>query len=217
MSPRRAQSGLVRGCCLLGVVALVLLGFAAFIADRALAAPDLGQSPRGPGHGESETAIAVTLGAQLALALLTQPHAVVTLSEHDLTVLAAAHPPRDVTGLTARVRDGRIVLSGQHPFGPFTVSPVARVVLSLDVTRSPPSLTSRVAQLDIGQLGLPGFIQDRILGSFGSSIDVNALFNSSPALEAVRAFLECVTVAPEGLRVGVHRPGIALDTAVCAS
>ena len=217
MSSRRAQSGLVRGCCLLGVVALVLLGFAAFLADRALAAPDLGQAPRGPGHGEGETAIAISLGTQLALALLTQPHAVVTLSEHDLTILAAEHPPSDVTGLTARVRDGRIVLSGQHPFGPFTVTPVARVVLNLDVKQSPPSLTSRVAQLDIGQLGLPGFIQDRVLSSFGSSIDLNALFNGSPALEAVRAFLECVSVAPDGLRVGVHRPGIALDTAVCGS
>ncbi|MGH7685693.1 MAG: hypothetical protein ACREN2_02585 [Candidatus Dormibacteria bacterium] len=217
MSPRRAQRGLVRGCCLLGVVALVLLGFAVFLADRALAAPDLGRSLQGPDHGESETAIAVSLGTQLALALLTQPHAVVTLSEHDLTILAAAHPPSDVTGLTARVREGRIVLSGQHPFGPFNVSPVARVVLNLDVTQSPPSLTSRVAQLDIGQLGLPGFIQDRILGSFGSTIDLNAMFNSSPALEAVRGFLECVSVAPDGVRVGVHRLGIAVDTAVCGS
>jgi hypothetical protein len=213
----RAQGGLVRGCCALLVVALVVLGAIAFIADRALAAPDLGAAPRGPDHGDSQTAIAVSLGSQLVLALIAQPHAVLTLSEHDLTVLAAAHPPSGVTGLTARVRNGLVVVSGQHPFGPFTVNPVAHVSVALDVNQAPPSLSSRVDQLDIGQLGLPGFIKDRILGSFASSINLDQLFKGSPALQALRANLECVAISPDGLLVGVHRPGFAPDTTVCAS
>ena len=57
--PVRAQAGLVRGCCLLVVLLVVVLGTGAFFADRALAAPSLGASPRGPAHGESEPAIAV--------------------------------------------------------------------------------------------------------------------------------------------------------------
>lgn len=213
----RAQGGLVRGCCVLVVAALVVAGALAFLADRALAAPDLGAAPAGPDHGNTQTAIAITLAAQLVPTLLIQPHAVLALSEHDLSVIAATHPPSNVTGLTARIRDGLIVLSGQHPFGPFTVNPVARVSLALDVNQSPPGLSSRVNELDIGQLGLPGFIQDRILGSFASTINLDQLFKGSPELAVLRANLECLAIAPDGLRLGVHRPGSAPDTTVCAS
>lgn len=207
----------MRGCCLLIALAVVLLGVLAFVAVRALAAPDLGPPPQGPDHGDGETAIAISLGSQVVTQLLTQPHAVVTLSEHDLTVLATAHLPSGWSNVTARSRDHLVVLSGQHAFGPVAVSPVTHVSVSLDVTKSPPSLKSNVVQLDIGQLGTPGFIRDRIFGSFGSSIDLNRIFSGSPALQALRANLECVAVAPDGLRVGVHRPGTQTDTAVCGS
>lgn len=216
-SGRRAQAGLVRGCCLLVGATVVVAGLLAFVADRGFAAPDLGSAPQGPDHGDSQTAIAVSLGAQVVLAMVTQPHVVFTLSEHDLTVLAQAHPPSGVTGLTARVRNGLVVVSGQHPFGPFTVTPVARVSVAVDTRQSPPDLSSKVVELDIGQLGLPGFIQDRILGSFAGTIDLDRLFGGSPALQALRASLECVAVAPDGLHVGVHRPGVDPDTGVCGS
>lgn len=212
---RRRQRGLVRGCCLLVGLGVVLLGVLAFLADRAVAAPDLGAPPQGPSHGASETAIAVSLGAQVVTELLTQPHAVVTLSEHDLTVIAATHLTTNWSNVTARARDGLILVSGQHPAGPLTVTPVAHVSLSLDVTKSPPSLSSRVEQLDIGQLGMPGFIRDRLLGSFASSIDVDRIFSGSPALQALRANLECVLVVPSGVNVGVHRPGTQNDTSSC--
>lgn len=215
--PRHAQRGVVRGCCLLVAAAVVVTGALVFVAVRAFAAPDLGSAPQGPDHGDTQTAIALTLGSQVVLALVTQPHAVITLSEHDLTVLADAHPPAGVSGLTARVRDGLVVLSGQHPFGPFTVTPVAHVSVAVDTRQSPPALSSRVVELDLGQLGLPGFIQDRLLGSFAGTIDLDGLFGGSPALQALRSFLECVVVAPDGLRVGVHRPGIDPDTSVCGS
>jgi hypothetical protein len=214
---RRAQRGLVRGCCLLGVAAVAIVGAVVFLAVRSLAAPDLGAAPQGPDHGDTETAIAVTLASQAVAELLAQPHAVVTLSEHDLTVLAAAHHPDDLSDVSARIRDQLIVLSGHRPFGPLTFTPVAHVSIRLDVTKSPPDLSSRVVELDVGQLGMPGFIRDRILGSFASTIDLNRLFSGSPALQALRANLECVAVVPEGLRVGVRRPGAQIDTSVCAS
>lgn len=211
----RPERGLVRGCCLLVGFAVVVLGVLAFLADRALAAPDLGPPPQGPDHGGSETAIALTLGAQVATELLTQPHAVVTLSEHDLTVLAAAHLGGSWQNVTVRARGPLMVLSGQHAAGPVTVTPVARLSITLDVTKSPPSLSSQVEELDIGQLGMPGFIRDRIIGTVASSIDLNRLFSGSPPLQLLRANLECVAVVPGGLNVGVHRPGEQADTSVC--
>lgn len=214
---RRAQLGLVRGCCALVVVAVVVLGFVVFLAVRVFAAPDLGAAPRGPDDGENETAISLNLGAQVVAQLLTQPHATVTLSEHDLTILVGQHVANTLSDATVRTRAGRIVISGQHPFGPFTVTPAAYLAVSLDTTKEPPSLSSQIVQLDLGQLGLPGFIKDRILGSLASSIDLDRVFNGSPALKALRANLECLTVVDGGLRFGVHSPLAAPDPGVCGS
>ena len=214
---RRPERGLVRGCCLLVSLAVVMLGVLAFLAVRTLAAPDLGAPPQGPDHGDSEAAIADYLGAKVITLLLTQSHAVVTLSEHDLTVLAAAHLTSPWSNVTARVRDQLIVVDGQHPYGPLTITPVAHISLSLDVTKSPPQITTRVEQLDIGQLGMPGFIRDRLVGSFASSIDVNRVFsNGSPELQVLRATIDCMRVVPGGLTLGVHRPGTQTDTSVCS-
>jgi hypothetical protein len=214
---RRAPQGLMRGCCALVAVAVVVLGFVVFLTVRVVAAPDLGAAPRGPGHGESQTAIAVSLGAQVVAQLLVQPHATVTLSEHDLTVLVGEHVAKALTDATVRTRGGQVVVSGQHPVGPFTVTPVAHLALTLDTTKSPPSLGSQIVELDLGQLGLPGFIRDRILGSLASSIDLDQVFNGSPALKALRANLECVAVVDDGLRIGVHSPLAAADTSICGS
>ena len=211
----------MRGCCALSVALVVVLVVAVILAVRALAAPDLGAPPRGPDHGGDQTAIAISLSAELVPQLLLQPSAAVTLSEHDLTVLIDEHASAGLTGATARVRDGQILVSGQHPLGPFTVTPVAHLTLSLDPGQSPPALTSRVVELDVGQLGVPGFISDRVLGSLASSIDLDPLFGASPALQLLRANLECVAVVDNGqqagLRIGVHRPGAGADTTVCAS
>ena len=216
---RRCQAGLVRGCCLLGILLVALLAGAAFVADRALAAPELGGAPRGPDDGDSQAAIAVSLGAQLAAELLAQPHATVTLSEHDLTVLAAAHNPNpgSLSAIAVRVRSGYVVVAGQHPVGPLSTTVVGRLSLTLDITRSPPALSTQVEELDVGQLGLPGFIRDRVLGNFASTIDLDELFNGSPALQAVRANLECVVVTAGGVRIGVHRPGTSPDPGTCGS
>lgn len=213
----RGQEGVVRGCCLLIALLIALLAGAAFMVDRAVAAPELGASPRGPDHGDSEAAIAVSLGVQLAAELVAQPHGTVTLSEHDLSVLAAAHNPQPTTfsGVAVRVRDHLLAVSGAHPFGPFSVTAVARMQLSLDASQAPPSLTTQVQQLDVGELTIPGFLRDRILGGLAGAISLDHLFAGSPALRALRANIECVDVALDGVRVGVHRPGTAADPSIC--
>ena len=211
----------MRGCCVLVIAAVVVLGAAIFLAVRALAAPDLGGAPRGPDDGSDQTAIAVTLAAQLVPQLLLQSDATVTLSEHDLTVLVNEHSAGGLSGATARVRSGEIVVSGQHPFGPFTVTPVAHLAVSLDTSVSPPVLSTRMDEFDVGQLGVPGFIRDRILGSLSSSIDLGQLFSGAPPLQLLEGNIECVAVVDNGqqagLEIGVHRPGASGNTAVCAS
>jgi len=209
----------VRGCCLLILLLIVVLGSAAFFADRVLADPSLGAAPAGPAHGESEAAIAVTLGAQLVAELVVQPHGVVTLSERDLTVLAQAHNPHphSLRNLIARVRDGLLVVEADHPFGPFSVKPVAHILLTLDSAATDPVVSTQLVELDVGALTLPGFLRDRMVGALAPSFTMNLLFSGSAALQLLRANLECVVVAADGVRVGVHRPATPPDPAVCGS
>lgn len=214
----------MRGCCALVAVAVVAVGAAIFLAVRATAAPDLGASPRGPSDGDGQTAIAVKLAAEVVPQLLLGSDATATLSEQDLTALVNEHGAGGLTGATVRARNGLLVVSGQHPFGPFSVTPVAHLSLSLDSTSSPPKLTMQVEEFDVGQLGVPGFIQDRLLGSLTSTIDLGQLFGGAPALQVLEGNIECAAVVDgdsgqqeAGLRIGVHRPGAGANTAVCTS
>ena len=204
----------MRGCCLGVVLLIVLLGLSAFVVDRALAAPNLGAAPGGSDDGETQVAIAVSLGAQLARQLLTQPHGVVTLSEHDLTVLAREHNPHPdrLRNVVARVRDGFLLLSALTDYGPLTVTVVAHV--GVDLQPGGGRLDAKVVSVDVGDLQLPGFLQDHVVGS--PTISLDQLF-TSPALQVLRANIECVVVAPDGLRVGVHRPGTAASPSVCGA
>jgi hypothetical protein len=199
------------------VLLLALLGFAAFAIDRAVAAPDLGAPPGGRDDGESQLAVAVTLGAQLLAELAAQPHGVVTLTEHDLTVIAAQNNPhpdryRDVI---ARVRNNLIAVSANTALGPMTVTVVAHVGVTLQQNGPAPQLAASVTEVDVGYLHLPGWLQDRLVGS--PTIMLDPVFNNTAALRALRASIECVVVAPDGVRIGVHRPGTAADAGVCGA
>jgi len=221
MSERRArragQLGLIRGCCAGLVLLLVLIGLAAYVADRALASPDLGPAPSGPDHGDSEAAIAATVAVGLAAQLLAQPHGVVTLSEHDLTVLADAHNPHPdrYRNVAVRVRGGQLVVSAYDPVGPFSTTAVARLTVGLDPAGAPGSVRVSLTEVDAGQLALPGWIRDRIAGQLESAISLDPLFSSNPALQALRGNLECLLVAADGVRIGMHRPGSAAAPSVC--
>ncbi len=214
---RRGERGLFRGCCFGLVLLLVLLGLAAFVVDRALAAPDLGGPPGGRDDGSTEALVAVSLGAQLAAQLLAAPHAVVTVSERDLTVVARVNNPNPgrYRNVEVRVRDGYVLVSTDTSYGPLSVTAVAHVSVALQQPTQGPQLVAQVMALDVGALPVPGWLQDTLVGNLAPTVALAQLFDSSPALRLVRSAIECVVVAPDGVHVGVHRPGVAAVPSVC--
>jgi hypothetical protein len=214
---RSGERGVVRGCCAGLIVFLILAGGMAFIADRALAAPQLGPPPAGPSHGATELAIAVNLGQQMAAQLLVGPHGVITLSEQDLTVLADANNPhpdqyRDVE---VRVRDGLVVVSAQISAGPFTPTAVAHISVALRSASSGSVLAAQVPEVDVGQLGLPGFVASGLVGQLNAALSLDSLFAIDSRLNALRAYIECVAVVPGGVAVGIHGPGVPAVSTSC--
>lgn len=206
----------MRGCCLLLVLLVLLAGAGAYLAERAFASPDLGAGPAGPDDGEDQRQIALTLGAQLVSQLISGGHGRVTLSEHDLTVLARAHNPHPdrYTNLVARIRDNLLVISGNDRFGPLSLEPVLHIALALTGT-TVSSIALQVQQVDIGELTLPGFLRDRVSESIPSAISIPSLFGAGPVTAALSDDIDCVTVAGDGVVVGVHRPGVSPDQSTC--
>jgi len=216
---RGASAGLVRGCCIGILLVAALAGWAGFLVDRALAAPDLGAVPTGPSHGADQLAIAAILGPQLAVQLAAGPHGVITLSERDLTIISGQHNPNPSAyrHLTVRVRDHLLVVSADVSVGPMTTTSVARVDVVLEGSAAQPVLASHLESLDAGRLTLPGFLSDRYAAQISRSTSLTALFGDSPVLRAAAADLECVSVSAIGLSVGFHRPGVLPAPASCAS
>ncbi|MFZ0129253.1 MAG: hypothetical protein WAL77_07520 [Candidatus Dormiibacterota bacterium] len=212
------QRGIVRGCCI-GLLALLFaVGGMAFLADRALAAPDLGRLPAGPSHGSTEEAIALALGEEMAAQLIQGTHGVVVLSERDLTVLAVANNPhpdafRDVQ---VRVRGGLLVVSAQVSAGPFNATAVAHISVSLQPGPTGPAIAAQVPEVDIGMLGLPGFVGSGLASQIDAALSLDRLFAIAPKLSALRTDIECIAVLPGGVAVGVHDPGVAPDPASCS-
>jgi hypothetical protein len=214
---RSAERGLVRGCCAGLILLLVLVGGTAFIADRALAAPALGSPPAGPSHGSNELAIALTAGEQMAAQLLAGGHGVVTLSEQDLTVLAVANNPqpdayRDVQ---VRVRNELLVVSALISTGPFTPTAVAHISVALLPGSSGQVIAAHVPEVDVGLLGLPGFVAGGLVTQINTALSLDGLFALAPQLKALRADIECVAVVPGGVAVGIHDPGVAAVPSSC--
>ena len=59
----------------------------------------------------------------------------------------------------------------------------------------------------MGQLGIPGFIGDRLDPRGSATLNLTALFASNPALELLSQAMDCVAVHPDGVHIGFHRPG----------
>lgn len=211
------QRGIVRGCCLGLLALLILVGGSFFLADRALAAPVLGAAPAGPSHGATEEAIAVALGEDMAGQLIQGPHGVVVLSEQDLTVLAVANNPHPnaFRDLQVRVRNGLLVVSARVSAGPFTPTAVAHITLTLRAGAHGPVVAAQVPDIDIGMLGLPGFIGDGLVSQIDEALSLDRLFAIAPKLSALRPDIECVAIVPGGVAVGVHDPGVAPVASSC--
>ncbi len=221
MIPRRrtraAQAGLVRGCCLGLILVAALVAVTVFAGTRALAAPDLGAPPGGTSHGGSEALIAAALGGDAATQLLTKDHAVVTVSERDLTVIALARnpSPNRYRNPQARIRNGHVVVTADTSVGPFGVTAVATFKLIFSDPSGTPSVTAQAVDYSVGQLGIPTFIGDRVDSRASSSVNLTALLGANPALKLLSQVLECVAVHPDGVHIGFHRPGVSADAATC--
>lgn len=214
---RSGERGIVRGCCAGLILLIVLAAGAAFLADRALAAPSLGAPPAGPSHGANEVAIAVSLGTDLATQLLTSEHGVVVLSERDLTVLAIANNPHpdEYRDVAIRVRNGRVVASAQMSAGPFSPTVVADITLALQTGPAGPTLAATVPEVDVGLLPVPGFLDAGLAAQIDSALSLERLFSVDPRLSALRSDIECVAVVPGGVAVGIHRPGAPTVASSC--
>lgn len=213
----RRQGGGIRGCCAGLILLLVVVGGLAFVTDRALAAPLLGPPPVGPSHGTNEVAIAVAVGGQMAAQLLAGSHGVVVLSEQDLTVLAIANNPRpdEYRDVAVRVRDGLVVASARISAGPFSPTAVAHIGLSLRPGPSGPVVAAQLPEVDVGLIGVPGFLAMGLVDQIDAALSLDRLFAVAPQLNALRADLECVAVVPGGVAIGIHDPGVPAVSSSC--
>jgi hypothetical protein len=214
---RRHERGVVRGCCAGLILLVVVVGGLAFVADRALAAPLLGPPPAGPSDGANEVAIAVAVGEQMAAQLLTGSHGVVVLSEQDLTVLAIANNPHPdkYSDVEVRVRDGLVVASAHISAGPFSPTAVAHISLSLRPGPSGPVVAAQLPEVDVGMIGVPGFLAAGLVEQIDAALSLDRLFAVAPQLNALRPDLECVAVVPGGVAVGIHDPGVPAVSSSC--
>jgi len=215
----RSDGGLARGCCLAVLVPLALVALLAWSVDRALAAPDLGAGPRGPDHGESQTAIAAVFAQPLAAQLAAHPHGVITLSEHDLTVIANEHNPNRESyhHLTVRIRDDLLVLSADVAVGPLTVRAVAHVGVAVEQRGAQTVIATSLRELDAGQLTLPGWFRDRYRAQVSRSMSISSLFGVGTVLRGFAGDMDCVGPSAAGLRISLHRPGDAAQPDACAA
>ncbi len=208
----------MRGCCLGLIIVATLTVISVIVGSRALAAPDLGAPPGGTSHGSDEAIIAAALGGQAATQLLGSEHAVVSLSERDLTVIANARNPSPARyrNPQARIRNGNVVVSADTSVGPFGVTAVATFQLLFSTASGATQITAHAVDYSVGQLGIPGFIGDRLDPRGSATLNLTALFASNPALELLSQAMDCVAVHSDGVHIGFHRPGVTPSTAVCA-
>ena len=208
----------MRGCCLGLLLLAALVIFSAVEGFRALADPDLGSPPAGPAHGDSLIVMAASLAGDAGTQLLKGDHAVITLSEQDLTVIAQARNPSPdrFRNPQVRVRGGLVVVSAQSSLGPFGVTPVVRMTVAFSDSSGSPQVTATATDYAVGQLDIPQWLGERIDPRANATFNLTSLFAANPALELLSQALDCVTVRSDGVRVGFHRPAVGTDLGRCA-
>lgn len=207
-----------RGCVWAVAGLAVAVAIIGVMAAMALGSPDLGALPGGSDDGDTEVAIAAHLGASLAAQLALGEHGVITLSEHDLTVLVRDNNPNPARFQqpNARIRGGLVVIDARTPVGPISVDAVGKLALSRTVGADGlPQVSATFTAVQVGGLGLPDFaaraVQDRIQRAF----DLQDVLASNDILRLARTDLDCVAVASAGVRLGFHRPGSPASASIC--
>jgi hypothetical protein len=207
-----------RGCFWALLVTAVLVAVLGVLAFIALDTPDLGAAPAGVDDGDTQAQIVARMATSLSAQLLLQPHGVITLSEHDLTVLVTENNPNPARfqDPQARIRDGLVVIDARTKVGPFTVDAVARLALSRTLgADSLPQVTATFEAVQVGGLGLPDFAARALQNRVQQAFDLQDVLSRDAYLRAVRSALDCVRVAADGVRLGFHRPGSGGPPADC--
>ena len=142
----------------------------------------------------------------------------VSLSERDLTVIANARNPSPARfrNPQARIRNDNVVVSADTSVGPFGVTAVATFQLLFSHASGTTQVTAHAVDYAVGQLGIPGFIGDRLDPRGSATLNLTALFASNPALELLSQAMDCVAVHPDGVHIGFHRPGLSPSASTCA-
>ena len=216
---RARQRGGVLGCAFL-LLAIGLIGAGAVLGNRTVAPPVLGAAPAGPGHGATDLEIGAALAPRLVQALVLHPHAMVVLSEQDLTVLARTHNPNPdrYRSPEVRVREGRLVVSALTSVAGQTVTGVARLEVALQPSDgAAPGISTHLAEVDVGQVPIPEWARGLLNLPDDRAVDPATILQTNPTLRRLAVYLDCVAAAPDGLRMGFHRPGAAADPAGCDS
>lgn len=218
MGRRETEKGVARGCCLGLALALLPVVAVVLLLSRALASPDLGAPPMGPGHGGTPEAIAAVMVAKVGLDLVAAPHATFTLSESDLTVITAAKNPDPdrYHEIHARIRGGLVVIDAATGLGPFGTVTTARLSVAVVSGGQGPRVTAQVEEVDLGQLTLPQWAWSNFDSRGAAAFNLDG-FLGDPAAKVLRATIDCVRPVPGGLVLGFHRPGIAADPGACGS
>jgi len=204
-------------------VILVLILLAALWGGKlALATPDVGAPPAGPAHGSTEREIAASLAVTVRRELATSPHAILVLSEQDLTVLAVAHNPNPsrFRSPQVRVRNATLVITTLAELSSLKkdVTGVLYVKVGLAGTgSSTPTVTTRIIGVDIGELPVPDFVSSWVGVPAASPVDPASALLANPALKELTPYLDCAAVAADGVRLSFHRPDAVLDPAHCAT
>ena len=204
----------MRGCCAFLVVLVVLCAAAVVLLVRLTATPAfLSGPPPGPDDGGSTQAIAARLAADLAVQLgrgTTDP--AVTVSDRDLTVVAAAENPDPGTFTDVQVRTGggRLLLSARSHLGPLPVFVTVRLIPHL--VGGDPQI--RVDEIDVGDQVLPGFMRTMVDPRGQAVLDLGTVVG---AMHAAGLQIGCVAVVRTGVVLGFQRVGAHPDPSPCAS
>ena len=193
---------------------VVLCVAAVVLLLRITASPAfLATVPSGADDGSSIQAIATTLAGRLGLALLAnRGQGTITLSDRDLTVIAAQEnpDPQSFTDVQVRSAAGHLLLSAHSHLGPLPVVVTAR--LSLRLTGSYPQIG--ISEIDVGDQVVPGFIPSAVDPRGQGIFDLKALIDK---LDISAFGPDCLTIVPQGVELGFHSPTAPPDPSICSA
>ncbi len=221
---RGRQHHFEEGRCCLGFIPVILVVAAAVaLFVLVLTPPSEGALPLGPSHGSTPALIGETLALEAAVGLATSPHATVTLSEQDLSVIAAAQnpDPESFHNVEARVRNGQLVITANTTMGPWSPTVTTWVTLAAEGVGTPQvSISDTVTSVQLGHITLPSWARLSIDPRGNAVIDLDSFIAQNlhaPRIlgELAVSNIDCIALEPGGLVISVHRPGVKADPSLC--